>query len=172
MELEAGIEPATSSLPRRCSTAELLQPNTGCAVVCRSFVLSVVVVWSDSRAETARESRMVRPSARESQAVERAMRIELTSAAWKAAALPLSYARVSGTPGLPRRRTRRSPGTEGRILGPRASRSTKPRALARRNPRALGEKESDPAQQPGPGTSAGRTAWAISTGGYFNSLTR
>ena len=32
MELEAGIEPATSSLPRRCSTTELLQPPCGCPV--------------------------------------------------------------------------------------------------------------------------------------------
>ena len=58
LELLMGLEPMTSSLPRRCSTTELQQPG--------------------------------RPK---KTLVERAMGIEPTPSAWKAEALPLSYAR-------------------------------------------------------------------------------
>ena len=104
MELEAGIEPATSSLPRRCSTTELLQqPGV------------LVRVWSptplrrrDAGAQASPRTyaqtagppsqrhgadQVQKPGSPAFSGVERAMGIEPTSAAWKAAALPLSYAR-------------------------------------------------------------------------------
>ena len=67
VELLLGLEPRTSSLPRKCSTTELQQP--------------------------ARLRHGHRNQART--AVERAMGIEPTCAAWKAAVLPLNYARMS-----------------------------------------------------------------------------
>ena len=75
MELLAGFEPATSSLPMKCSTTELQQPSPqSCGIAAepkgRDFV------WT------------------EYSEVERANGLEPSSLAWKAKVLPLNYARL------------------------------------------------------------------------------
>ena len=67
MEPTTGIEPVTSSLPRKCSTPEL-----------RGHVY--ITIQLSTRLPPARE-------------MERVMGIEPTSSAWKAEVLPLNYTR-------------------------------------------------------------------------------
>ena len=76
-----GLEPTTSSLPRRCSTTELHQPALGpCA----------------STGEPAAAPPRGEPSVarRGQRRMERATGIEPAWLAWKARALPLSYTRL------------------------------------------------------------------------------
>ena len=72
MELVMGIEPMASPLPRGCSTTELHQHEPARVLHAESWS------WSAMRAEGG---------------VERAKGIEPSCAAWKAAVLPLNYAR-------------------------------------------------------------------------------
>src|SRR6185295_7597497 len=82
VELLLGLEPRTSSLPRKCSTTELQQHGPSAA--------------SGSGAAFHRELRSTVRSRRARKRLERAMGIEPTCAAWKAAVLPLNYARRAG----------------------------------------------------------------------------
>jgi hypothetical protein len=81
-----GIEPMTSSLPRKCSTTELQQHHHLFWVVERErFGYSAVCAPGDAS-----------PPRQQEKGVERVMGIEPTCAAWKAAVLPLNYTRVAG----------------------------------------------------------------------------
>ena len=73
MELLMGLEPMTSSLPRKCSTTELQQPPH------RAIPLFGAHPMCSQR--------------RAHREMERAMGIEPTRSAWKADVLPLNYAR-------------------------------------------------------------------------------
>ena len=83
MELLTGLEPVTSSLPRKCSTTELQQPEDA---------RGARPVRLDSRVVGRRTS--TRMGRKTSAWMERVGGIEPPYAAWKAAVLPLNYARV------------------------------------------------------------------------------
>ena len=86
LELLMGLEPMTSSLPRKCSTTELQQPPARGS-------------RPDPRGTFALAPRSRRPVVRGQpggRGVERAMGIEPTRSAWKADVLPLNYARRRG----------------------------------------------------------------------------
>ena len=75
MELLAGFEPATSSLPMKCSTTELQQP-TPLSRGMDAEPRGRGKVWTRNLG------------------MERANGLEPSSLAWKAKVLPLNYARI------------------------------------------------------------------------------
>ena len=71
-----GLEPMTSSLPRRCSTTELQQQTCDARGLMPQDQTGLIRTWPPTP-----------------QFLERVMGIEPTQPAWKAGALPLSYTR-------------------------------------------------------------------------------
>jgi hypothetical protein len=117
MELLLGLEPRTSSLPRKCSTTELQQRDSR-----RARVVSSVGRGGQRGARCGGCG-----------ALERAKGIEPSCAAWKAAVLPLNYARRSA-PGLRRQASRgATPSRCSAACAPRARRDA-------RDPRCAGQR--------------------------------
>ena len=103
-----GLEPMTSSLPRKCSTTELQQPAVGSAPRSQAPQPSPDA-FSRRRAARPVESLQRESGDRSESRVERAAGIEPALSAWKAEVLPLNYARsgVQFPPAAP-------PGVHGR----------------------------------------------------------
>ncbi len=107
-----GVEPMTSSLPRKRSTTELQQPL-------RPHPLSVVKegipykpTWYDSQGSPVKAKK-----AEKYKNLERAKGIEPSRLAWKARALPLSYARLPHTFGYVASNARRRRLGRPRLVG-------------------------------------------------------
>ena len=79
LEPTTGLEPVTSSLPRKCSTTELCGRKTGHGAIFRALSIHFCASWRVSKS---------------SLCLERVMGIEPTSSAWKAEVLPLNYTRL------------------------------------------------------------------------------
>ncbi len=100
MEPTTGLEPVTSSLPRKCSTTELCGQEMSGPTANKIFVNQI---YADQIYRVGCEIPAAIPlySVYASPVLERVMGIEPTSSAWKAEVLPLNYTRLSRLLPLP-----------------------------------------------------------------------
>ena len=139
MELLTGLEPVTSSLPRKCSTTELQQQGIHPRVPVGRPGLSARRARQGQRPRGggASSDSPGRGRGRGRAEVERVGGIEPPCAAWKAAVLPLNYTR-QWVPPLPQEHAR--PGVAGALRGEersgfeRAARAAAPPSSRRVDP--------------------------------------
>jgi hypothetical protein len=79
LEPTTGLEPVTSSLPRKCSTTELCGQERAGAILPDPIIAKLFPA----------KTSVQRPDI-----LERVMGVEPTSSAWKAEVLPLNYTRL------------------------------------------------------------------------------